>query len=75
MNLKFKNKKITGICVVLPEKSETFEENLENYNFTMHQSMRLKKVMGYGRHIIADDSCCVSDLSKYGLEYLINKSC
>ena len=73
MNFKFRNKKITGICVVLPEKSETFEENMENYNFSSEQSIKLKRVMGYGRHRIADNSCCVSDLSKYALEYLIRK--
>ncbi len=73
MNLKFKNKKISGICVVLPEKSETFEENIDNYNFSEKQSFKLKRVMGYGTHRVAADSCCVSDLSKYGLEYLIKK--
>lgn len=71
MNFKFKNKKITGICVVLPDRIETFEENMENYNFSAHQSLKLKKIMGYGTHRIADDSCCVSDLSSYGLDYLI----
>ena len=73
MNLKFKNKKITGICIILPEKFETFEENISNYNFSEKQSLKLKKIMGYGSHRIADVFCCVSDLSKYGLEYLIKK--
>jgi 3-oxoacyl-[acyl-carrier-protein] synthase-3 len=73
MNFKFYNKKITGICIILPENFETFEENLSNYNFSEKQSLKLKKVMGYGTHRVADDSCCVSDLSKYGLEYLIKK--
>ncbi len=73
MNLKFKNKKIVGICVVLPEKIETFEENLSNYNFSEKQSLKLKRIMGYGTHRIADVSYCVSDFSKYGLEYLIKK--
>jgi len=73
MNFKFCNKKITGICIILPEKFETFEENISNYNFSEKQSLKLKKIMGYGTHRIADVSCCVSDLSKYGLEYLIKK--
>jgi 3-oxoacyl-[acyl-carrier-protein] synthase-3 len=73
LNLKFKNKKISGICIILPKKSETFEENIDNYNFSIKQSFKLKRVMGYGTHRIAADSCCVSDLSKYGLEYLIKK--
>lgn len=73
MNLKFKNKKITGICVILPENRETFEENIKNYNFTESQSLKLKNIMGYGVHRIADLSCCVSDLSKYGMEYLIKR--
>ncbi len=74
MNFKFFGKKITGICVVLPERLETFEENINNYNFSEKQSIKLKKIMGYGTHRIADSTCCVSDLSKYGLEYLIRKN-
>ena len=73
MNFKFCGKKISGICVILPEKCETFEENISNYNFSEKQSLKLKKIMGYGTHRVADVSCCVSDLSKYGLEYLIKK--
>lgn len=74
MNFRFGNKKITGICVVLPDRVEAFEENIKNYNFTENQSLRLKKIMGYGTHRIADDSCCVSDLSRFGLEYLFKNN-
>ena len=74
MNFRFCNKKITGICVILPERIETFEENISNYNFSENQSLKLKKIMGYGKHRIADSSCCVSDLSKYGLEYLMQEN-
>jgi len=73
LNLKFKNKKISGICVILPEYKETFEENLKNYNFSESQSLKLKNIMGYGIHRMADLFCCVSDISKYGLEYLIER--
>jgi len=74
MNFKFYGKKITGICVVLPERIETFEENISNYNFSEKQSLKLKKIMGYGTHRIAENSNCVSDFSQYGLEYLMKKN-
>ena len=35
MNLKFHDKKITGILTVLPSKEILFEEELENYNFSV----------------------------------------
>ena len=33
MNLKFKNKKITGILTILPKKVRTFDDYMSNYNF------------------------------------------
>ena len=41
MNLKFKNKKITGILSVLPENEINFEDEIDNYNFsrsTIHET-------------------------------------
>ena len=70
MNLKFKDKRITGILTVLPSKEVTFDEEMENYNFSKEQSAKLKKIMGYGSHRIVEDNVCCSDLAVHGLNYL-----
>jgi len=73
MNLKFKNKKITGILTVLPSKEVSFEDEMENYNFSKEQSAKLKKIMGYGSHRLVDENVCCSDLAVAGINYLIER--
>jgi len=73
MNFKFDNKKITGILSVVPENTVKFEEEINNYNFSRKQSMKLKKIMGYNEHRIAEKDTCVSDLCVFGLKYLFNE--
>jgi 3-oxoacyl-[acyl-carrier-protein] synthase-3 len=48
MHLKFKNKKITGILSVLPSNEINYLDEIENYNFSEKQSIKLGKIMGYG---------------------------
>lgn len=72
MNLKFSNKKITGILTVLPSREVTFEEGMGNYNFSTAKSLKLKMAMGYNKHRIVDENTCVSDLCVFGLNYLID---
>jgi len=73
MNFEFNNKKITGILSIVPKNVVKFEEEIDNYNFSKKQSMKLKKIMGYGEHRIAEKDTCVSDLCIFGLKYLFNK--
>lgn len=73
MNFKFQDKRISGILAVIPEHEVKFEDELENYNFSAKQSMKLKKVMGYDRHRVVQDDTCVSDLCIFGLRYLFDK--
>lgn len=73
MNLKFKNKSITGILTVLPQKEVKFEDEMEHYNFSIAKSMKLKLAMGYNKHRVVDDGVCVSDLAVFGMEYLFEK--
>ena len=73
MNFKFNNKKITGILSVVPKNTVKFEEEIDNYNFSKKQSMKLKEIMGYSEHRIAEKNTCVSDLCVFGLKYLFNK--
>jgi 3-oxoacyl-[acyl-carrier-protein] synthase III len=74
MNLKFKNKSITGILTVLPEKEVKFEDEMEHYNFSIAKSMKLKLAMGYNKHRVVDDGVCVSDLAVIGMEYLFGRN-
>lgn len=72
MFFEFKNKKITGILTVLPAKVVTFEDEMDNYNFSQAKSMKLKLAMGYKEHRIAKEGQCSSDFCMYGLQYLFD---
>ena len=74
MKLKFHDKAITGILIVLPSKEILFEEELENYNFSVAKSMKLKMAMGYNKHRVVEDGTCVSDLCVHGLNYLFENN-
>jgi 3-oxoacyl-[acyl-carrier-protein] synthase-3 len=72
MNLKFKNKKITGILTVLPAREVKFEDEMEQYNFSAAKSMKLKMAMGYNTRRIVEEGVCASDLCIHGLSYLFD---
>ena len=67
MNLKFKNKKITGILTVLPEKELKFEDEIENYEFSKAHSMKLKLIMGYNKRRVINKGTTISDLCVFGM--------
>ncbi|MRX63749.1 3-oxoacyl-ACP synthase III family protein [Maribacter luteus] len=73
MNLKFKNKKITGILTVLGEDEIKFDDEIANYGFTKSQSMKLKMVMGYNKRRVVKKGTTTSDLCVFGLNYLFDK--
>ena len=73
MNLKFNNKKITGFLTIFPEKEIAFDDEIENYDFTRRQSMKLKLVMGFDKRRVATKGTTVSDLCVYGIQYLFDK--
>lgn len=73
MNLTFRNKKITGILTVLPANEIKFEDEMENYNFSIAKSLKLKMAMGYNKHRVANEGVCVSDLGTYGIQYLVDQ--
>ncbi|WP_459189871.1 3-oxoacyl-ACP synthase III family protein [Parabacteroides sp. APC149_11_2_Y6] len=74
MDLRFINKKISGILTVLPSREVSFEDEMCNYNFSTAKSLKLKMAMGYNKHRIVEDGVCVSDLCCYGLTYLFEHS-
>ncbi|WP_289054509.1 ketoacyl-ACP synthase III [Carboxylicivirga marina] len=73
MNLKYTNKKITGMLTVIPENEVQFIDTIDNYNFSKRQSMQLGKIMGYEKQRIVEPGVTVSDLCIFGLNYLFDK--
>jgi 3-oxoacyl-[acyl-carrier-protein] synthase III len=74
MNLKFNNKKISGILTVLPENEVKFDDELDNYSFSHAKSLKLKMTMGYNAHRVVKDGVCVSDLCIRGLDFLFSNN-
>ena len=72
MDFTFKNKRISGILTILPQKAVKFEEEMGNYSFTPAKCMKLKLAMGYNEHRIAEPGQCSSDFCKFGLQYLFD---
>lgn len=70
MNLKFSHKKISGILCIVPSTVVRFEDEMENYNFPIAKSLKLKMAMGYNTHHIAKEGQCASDFCIHGLSYL-----
>lgn len=74
MRLKFKDKRISGILAVVPEKSISFDEEMSNYEFPVETSLKLKATMGYNCHRIVGEGTTVGDLAIYGMRYLIDNN-
>ena len=74
MNLNFVNKKITGILTVIPENEIQFEEEIDNYNFSRSQSLKLKLIMGYNKRRIVNNDTTISDLCIFGMNYLFDNN-
>lgn len=72
MRLSFKDKAITGILAVVPDKEILFDDELDNYEFSPETSMKLKNTMGYHAHRIFEFPVTVSDVAVYGIERLVN---
>ena len=70
MNFSFRGKRLSGLLTVPPANEASFLEEMENFNFPVHRSLKLKEVMGYDRHRLVEADVCVSDLAVYGLEHL-----
>jgi len=73
MNFIFKNKKIVGILTVLPTREINFEDEMQNYVFSIETSLKLKSAMGFDKRRVVDDGVCSSDLCISGLSYLFEK--
>ena len=76
MSLQFTyhDKRISGILTVLPKREVTFEEEMDNYNFSPAKSLKLKLAMGYNKHRIVEEGTNVSDLCLHGINYLLDNN-
>lgn len=72
MKLKFHNKKITGILAVVPDKVLHFDDEMQNYEFSVETSIKLKKTMGYDSHRIFDEGLCISDVAVFAMEKIFS---
>lgn len=73
MNFVFRGKRISGLLAVVPAKEGSFLEEMRNFDFPAHRSLKLKEVMGYDTHRLVQDGVCVSDLAVFGLEHLLGR--
>lgn len=71
MRATFHGKKISGILTVLPEHECSFEDTIVAENIT--RVRRLRRIMGFDKRRRVKRETCISDLHKYGLQYLINQ--
>jgi 3-oxoacyl-[acyl-carrier-protein] synthase-3 len=74
MNFKFHNRKITGILTILPKNEVRFEDEMDNYSFSIAKSLKLKMVMGYNTRRVVEGGVCISDLCVHGLKYLLENN-
>jgi 3-oxoacyl-[acyl-carrier-protein] synthase III len=72
LRFTFKNKRITGVLSVLPNQEISFEQEMENYNFSAAKSLKLKLAMGYNKHRIVKTETNVSDMCVYGINHLLD---
>lgn len=73
MKACYLGKRIAGIYTVVPDNRIPFEEEAANYAAPVDQTLRLKKVMGFGAHRIVRDASCASDMAVAGLENMIDR--
>jgi len=73
MQALYRGKRIAGIYTVVPANRVPFEDEAANYAAPVEQTLRLKKVMGFGGHRIVRKDSCASDLAVAGLEDMISR--
>ena len=73
MNFTFRNMRIGGLLVVVPENESRYADELDNYNFPVANSQKLQNVIGIDRHRLVTEGTCASDLALFGLRHLIDR--
>lgn len=70
MDIRFTNKRISGILSVVPKHCVKFLDEIENYGFSKEKSLKLQQTIGFDERRIVPDNECGSDLCLFGLENL-----
>jgi len=65
--------RIRGMCAVVPDNVQKFEDDMKQFPFPEKSSLRLAKAMGFKEHRISDTQTTVCDLASYTLNYLFYK--
>lgn len=73
MNFTFRDKRISGILTVLGPTERSFLEDMKEFDFPEAKSLKLKLVMGFDKHRLVTEGTCVSDLSVFGMKYLMDR--
>lgn len=73
MKFCFRDVELGGLLVVVPENESRFDDEIPNYNFPVHNSQKLKQVIGIDRHRVVDAETCASDLALHGLRHLLDR--
>lgn len=73
MNFVFRGKRISGLLAVVPANEASFLDEMQNFDFPVQRSLKLKEVMGYDRHRLVQSHVCVSDLAVFGLQHLFDR--
>ena len=73
MRLKYLNKKISGVLLVLPKNEQSFLDDMKKFEMPESRSLKLMELMGYDKHRLVESSVCSSDLVVDGLRYLFRK--
>lgn len=74
MFFNFKNKRITSILSIVPDKIIKFEDEVEQYNFPVKRTLKMKEVMGYKEHRLFDEGIILSDAAVYGMQHLFDNN-
>jgi 3-oxoacyl-[acyl-carrier-protein] synthase-3 len=72
MRLRFHDKRIAGLVLVLPAHEQSFLDDMKQYDFPESRSLKLMKVMGYGTHRLVEPDVCASDLAVHGLRSMVD---
>lgn len=70
---KFDNVKMCGIKTVVPEHYIDIDDELQYFNDNPKKVARAKKMIGYGRRYIADESTTVVDMAVDAAEKLLDE--
>ena len=72
MRLRFEDKRVAGLTLVLPAHEQSFLDDMKEYDFPESRSLKLMKVMGYGKHRLVEPGVCASDLAVHGLRAMVD---